>query len=125
DRRALGGVGGDEAGAGGPVELAVVFVECEDAVLAAGVVAPAEGDAGDDDLIFVDRGRWRAAAEGGDQAELFGHLMTPDDVGIVAVEAKESALRAKGIDIARFRIAGGVGPADAPEGIVGLGHILA
>src|SRR5438445_4950590 len=51
--------------------------------------------------------------------------MRPDDVAVVAVEAKESALRAKGIDIARVGIADGIGPADAPEGIVGLGHVFA
>ncbi len=51
--------------------------------------------------------------------------MAPDDVAIVAVEAEEGALRAQGVNVARFRITGGIGPADAPEGIIGLGHVLA
>ena len=71
----------------GPVQLAGVLVEREDAVARARVVAPAERDAGDEDLVLVDRRRRRAAAEGRDHPELFGHLPLPGDLAGLAVEA--------------------------------------
>lgn len=68
------GVDGSTAGGGGPVEFAGVFVEGEEAVLALGVIAPAEGDAAHEELVFVEGGGGGSSAEGGDDAEFFGGL---------------------------------------------------
>ena len=55
DRSVLRGIGGDAAGGGAPVQFTRGFVECEDPVLAAGILTPTEANPGDDDLIFINR----------------------------------------------------------------------
>src|SRR4051812_8948168 len=62
DRRVLRRVDGDAAGAVHPVQLTGRFVERVNAVLPAGLIPPAERDAAEKHLVFIDaRGR-RASA---------------------------------------------------------------